>query len=85
MPRRPIAAQEDDIIGVFPGQLPQEEVRPVSVTVRQHQEEIIPADGIRCAVGVAVLPDVVAGDEGADALFAPAVFRLANPSEKTTI
>ena len=70
-----IAAQQDDIVRVFPGQTLQKYIHTHRIALRKHQKETISCPGFHSSEGIVILPDVVAGHTGAHTLFAPAMFR----------
>ena len=60
-----IAAQQDDIVRVFPGQTLQKYIHTHRIALRKHQKETISCPGFHSSEGIVILPDVVAGHTGA--------------------
>ena len=76
-----VAAQQDDIVRVFFGQIPQKNIHADGIALRKHQKEVVSRQRFHSTKGIVILPDVVTGHTGAHPLFTPAVFRLVNPTE----
>ena len=76
-----VATQQNDVIRILLGQIPQKHIHADCIALGKHQKEVLSRPGLHSSKGIVILPDVVTGHTGAHTFFAPAVFGFVDPSE----
>lgn len=76
MPCGAITAKQNDILSVLFRKMFQEDIHAYRVAIRHDQEEAIACQWLYRTIGIAILPDVMAGHAGTYSFLAPAVFGL---------
>ena len=85
MPGGPITTQHDHILWILLRKLLEKHIHTLCITVRQDQKAGFPGQRLHRAIGITVLPDMMAGDAGTDSSFTPAVFRFIDAAKSRFI
>ena len=85
VPSRPITAEQDQVILVLFRQRLQKNVGADGIAVWQHQKAAFSGSRFNGPIGIAIFADMMAWNRRPDALFAPAVFGLIDPTETRLI
>ena len=85
MPGSPITAQHDHILQILFGKFLKKHIHALCVAIQHDQKAWFAGQRLYRTIGITVLPDMMAGDAGADPLFAPAVFRFVDSTTASLI
>jgi hypothetical protein len=81
MPACAVAQEDNKVVGEVFRQFAQEDIHHFGIASGHCEEKLFAVNGINRAVGIAVLPNVMAWDSGPDTLWTPTSFGFVDPSE----
>lgn len=81
VPSGAVTAEQNDIVLVFLRQFLEEYIHTVCVAIRHDKKEVVSVKRFDCSISVSVFPDVMAGNNRPDSLFAPAILWLVDSTK----